>query len=281
MPAIVILRLTILEAVRRRILAAALALGIVFLIVFGVGFHFISGELRFSGREVESIARGGFNAGLTLAGLYAVNFLAIAMGALLSADTLAGEISSGTVQSLVAKPIRRLDIVVGKWLGFALLLGLYTLMMAGGLVLFIYVDTGFAVPGLAPGLALIYLSALLVMTLTLALSSSLSTLATGGIVFGLYGLSFIGGWLEQFGAIIGNSTAVNIGIISSLVIPNDAIWRRAAFEMTPPITQSLGAALGGPFMAISVPSPAMVLYAAFYLAAALALAIRRFSTRDL
>ena len=37
-----------------------------------------------------------------------------AMGALLSADTLAGEISSGSIQTIVTKPLRRSDVVLGK-----------------------------------------------------------------------------------------------------------------------------------------------------------------------
>ena len=44
-----------------------------------------------------------------------------------TADTLAGEISTGTIQAVVAKPVRRVEIVLGKWLGFAALLALYLL----------------------------------------------------------------------------------------------------------------------------------------------------------
>jgi hypothetical protein len=54
---------------------------------------------------------------LLLAGLYAVAFLSVAMGALLSADTLAGEISSGTIQTIVTKPLRRSDVVLGQMAG--------------------------------------------------------------------------------------------------------------------------------------------------------------------
>jgi ABC-type transport system involved in multi-copper enzyme maturation permease subunit len=67
---------------------------------------------------------------LLMAGLYAVTFLSVAMGALLAADTLAGEINSGSIQTIVAKPVRRSDVVFGKWLGFAGLLGLYAILMA-------------------------------------------------------------------------------------------------------------------------------------------------------
>ncbi len=282
MATFVISRLTFLEALRRRILLAAFVLGVAFLVVYGIGVHYMTTEIiRTGGQALKAAMMTTVNNFLAQAGLYAVNFLAIAMGVLVSADTLAGEISSGTIQALVTKPVRRSAIVFGKWLGFAGLLALYLVLMAGGVLAITFVNSSYIVPNLLPGLLLIYLSALVAMSTTLALSSTFSTLATGGIVFGLYGLGFIGGWVEQFGAFFENQTAVNVGIVSSLLIPVDALWRRASYEMTPTLTQSLGFAVGGPFITLSLPSPAMVLYAVLYLLVALALAANQFRRRDL
>src|SRR5688572_819876 len=113
-------RLTFLEAVRRRIVLSAFLLGLAFLVLYGIGLYFIANEtgLPSGAGPTGSLLRSQVYNFLTLAGMYAVNFLTIAMGALISADTLAGEIASGTVQALVTKPIRRADIVLGKWLGF-------------------------------------------------------------------------------------------------------------------------------------------------------------------
>jgi ABC-type transport system involved in multi-copper enzyme maturation permease subunit len=215
---------------------------------------------------------------LILAGLYAVTFLSIAMGALLGADTLAGEIGSGIIQTIVTKPIRRSDVVLGKWLGFALLLSFYSLLMSGGTVLSAYVQSSYAPPNLLAGVALIYFEALLIMTISLAFSSALPGLATGGVVFGLYGLAFIGGWIEQFGSLLQNPTAVKVGIVTSLIIPSEALWRRAAFEMQTPLSGALGMS---PFGTISVPSALMIVYAALYLVIALTAAINTFKHRDL
>jgi len=125
---------------------------------------------------------------------------------------------------------------------------------------------------------LIYLEALLIMTISLAFSSALPGLATGGVVFGLYGLAFIGGWIEQFGSLIHNQTAVKVGIVTSLIIPSEALWRRAAFEMQTPLSGALGMS---PFGTISVPSTLMIVYAVLYLVVALAAAINTFQHRDL
>jgi Cu-processing system permease protein len=281
MATLILARLTFLEAIRRRILLAAFLLGLAFLVLYGVGFCFMAHEISdFRSGTSSEILRNGMYNFLVTAGLYAVNFLAIAMGALVSADTLAGEIGSGTIQAIVTKPVSRAQVVLGKWLGLAVLLALYLVLMAGGVMGIGYVEVGYFVPNVLAGVSLIYLGALLIMTVTLACSSALSTLATGGVIFGLYGIAFIGGWVEQIGALLENNTAVDIGILSSLFIPSDALWRRAAYEMTPPVAQVLGIS-GSPLITFSVPSAAMILYAGVYLLIALALAVRQFQHRDL
>jgi ABC-type transport system involved in multi-copper enzyme maturation permease subunit len=274
--------MTFREAIRRRIVLTGLVLGILFLVVYSVGFGMIFKEIsRENAREGTAFARVAQNEMsnfLLLAGLYAVAFLAVAMGALLSADTLAGEISSGTIQTIVTKPLRRSDVVLGKWLAFASLLALYLLLMAGGIVSSVFLQSGYLPRNLPASLSLIYLEALLVMTFSLACSSAISALATGAMVFGLYGLAFIGGWIEQIGAIFRNQTAVQVGIATSLLFPTEAIWRRASFEMQ----STLGAVLQmTPFVTLSVPNLLMVVYAVLYLLVALAAAVRIFQKRDM
>jgi Cu-processing system permease protein len=279
--------MTFREAIRRRIVLTGLVLGLCFLIIYSLGFHYIitqisravpSATAGLSQQTAVVIADQEAENVLLLAGLYAVTFLSIAMAALLGADTLSGEISSGTIQTVVTKPIRRSAVVVGKWLGFAGLLGLYFLLMAGGTVLSVFLQTGYTPNHLLNGLLLIYFEDLLIMTISLACSSAFSALATGGVVFGLYGLAFIGGWIEQFGTLVQNTTAVKIGIIVSLIIPSETLWRRAAFEMQTPLAAALGMS---PFSTTSVPSPLMIAYAVVYLIITLALAIRIFDKRDL
>jgi hypothetical protein len=154
----VITRLTLLEAARRRILLAAFVLGVVFLALFSLGFHFMSLTVQSVQDTIVSrqMAFGEFYNFVLMAGLYAISFLSIAMGAMLAADTLAGEIGSGTIQSIVAKPIRRFEIVLGKWLGFSVLLGAYLAVMVGGVVGSVWLQTGYLPPNLLPGLSLMY-----------------------------------------------------------------------------------------------------------------------------
>lgn len=278
----IIARMTFRENVRKRIVLTGLVLGLIFLAVFTIGFRmvYING-LNEVDRPNEMLSRMIVTEAtnmLLLAGLYAVTFLSAAMGALLGADTLSGEINSGTIQTIVTKPVRRSDVVIGKWLGFAILLGLYSLLMSGGTVLSIWTQSGYVPPNVLKGLSLIYLESVLIMTLSLFCSSFMSGLATGGVVFGLYGLAFIGGWVEQIGMAIQNQTVVQVGIITSLIIPSESLWRRASFEMQSPISAALGFS---PFSSTSVPSPLMVGYAVIYLVIVLISAISTFRHRDL
>src|SRR5215208_8541075 len=161
----ILTRLTFREAIRRRIMLAGLVLGIGFLIIYSVGLHFISTDMA-QETAANMPSQGAANIMMAeamnfflMAGLYAVTFLSIAMAALLGADTLAGEINSGTIQTIVSKPIRRADVIMGKWLGFAGLLGLYLLLMAGGVVLSMFIQSGYVADNLLNGLGLIYLEA--------------------------------------------------------------------------------------------------------------------------
>jgi len=272
-------RLTFREAVRRKIVLTAILLGAAFLVVYSIGFHLLSSQIsQVAPENVTGVASQEGHNILFLMGLYAVTFLSIAMAALISADTLAGEINSGTIQSVVTKPIRRSDVVIGKWLGFAALLGLYVLLMAGGIVLSLWLQSGYLAPHLVAGIALIYMESLLVMSVALMCSSRLSALATGAVVFGLYGMAFIGGWVEQFGSLFQSQTAIDIGIITSLIIPSESLWRRAAFEMQSPLSGVLGIS---PFGTISVPSTLMIVYAVVYLVVVTLVALRTFNQRDL
>jgi len=79
--------------------------------------------------------------------------------------------------------------------------------------------------------------------------------------------------------VLKNQSAVNVGIVSSLIMPSEAVWKRAAYEMQSSLVRTFGGL--SPFSSPSAPSLVMVLYAVFYAAVVLWLAMRRFSKRDL
>jgi Cu-processing system permease protein len=282
MTTLTIARLSFREASRRKILLAALVLGLLFLTVYGLGFHFIMVEVEKEMGSMGVVALNQIRNFLLMAGMYAVNFLTVMMTVLTSVDTLSGEIASGTIQTLVSKPVRRWEIVLGKWLGFAGMISLYLLLMGGGVMGLVFLRSGYRGPDPLGALALIWLNALVLLSVSLLGGAYLSTLANGVLVFGLYGVAFIGGWIEQFGAFFANRAAseiaMNIGIITSLLIPSEALWKRAAHELQSPLATALGLS---PFTTSAYPSLAMIVYGVFYMVVACALAVRQFGRRDL
>jgi ABC-type transport system involved in multi-copper enzyme maturation permease subunit len=278
----VIARLTFHEARRSRILLAALLLSVLFLVVYGLGINFIITEVRLEargGRGVGTLEEKEILNFLTMAGLYVVNFLALIMTVLTSVATISSEIASGTVQTLASKPVRRWHIVLGKWLGYCIMISLYVLFLGGGVLSIVYLLTDYSPPDLLAGISLIWLNAMVILCLSFLGGSLLSTLTNGVLVFGLFGIAFVGGWIEQIGSVLQNQTAITIGIVTSLLLPTEALWKRAAYHMQ----STLVTAMGGfsPFSAGSVPSVLMVDYAVLYGLIALALTVYAFGRRDL
>lgn len=275
----VIARLTFREAGRRKILFAAIGLGLVFLLIYALGMHFIRQDLERTGEAMNPLVSNQIYNFLLLSGLYVVNFLFAVMTVLTSVDTIAGEITSGTVQALAAKPLHRWEILLGKWLGFTIMLTLYLVLMGGGVLVLHRVLTGYLAPNPWQGLVLIWLNGMVLLNVSLLGGTRLSTLANGVLVLAGYGIAFIGGWVEQIGSFLESTTAVNVGIVSSLLMPTEALWRRAAYEMRSPVVDMMGFS---PFTSgTSVPSQAMVIYAVGYAFVALALALWSFNRRDL
>jgi len=267
---------TFREAARKKLLWTAFLAGAAFLALFATGMHYQAKDLRIA--SVPPFIRHQIFATMLQVGSYAVNLLAVIMTILTSVDTLSGEIASGTIQAIATKPISRWEILMGKWLGFAAMVAAYVVAMLGGVL-----GVGHFIAGVMPqhpfrGGALIFLECLLVLTVTFACGTKFSTLTNGVIVLGLHGIAFIGGWIEQIGAVTSSPRLVTVGVVSSLLMPSESVWRRASFEMQGAFARTLQFS---PFSNASAPSPAMVAYAAIYMLVALAIALYYFHSRDL
>jgi Cu-processing system permease protein len=267
--------LTFHEARRRKMVLAALAMGGLFLLLYALGLYLIDRNLRDEGMSVIE-ARVTYNL-LLMAGLYVVHFLTVMLAIFASVDTVSGEIASHTVQAIATKPLRRWEIIAGKWLGYAGMLVLYLGLLGGGIMLTVYLLVGYVPPNPLAGVGLLMLEALVLLSLSLLGGTYVSTLTNGVLLFMIYGLAFIGAWVEQIGSFLQSRAAVNIGIVTSLLMPVEALWRRAAYLMQPQFVSSVPS----PFSGTSPPSMAMVIYAGLYALLALALAMRGFSKRDL
>lgn len=284
MNVLTIASLTFREAWRKKLVWLALGLGLVFLTLFAVGFHFVLQDIRENSRAASqgSAALGllvsQVSGVLLILGLFAVNFLIVMMTALTSVGSIPAEISSHTIQTIATKPVRRWEIIWGKWLGHGLMLFVYVVFMVGGLTLIPYVISDYLPPNLGVGLLLLVLEGLIVLSLAILGGTVFSTLANGVFVFMLYGIAFIGSWVEQIGAAMNSETAVQVGVVASLIMPSEAMWRMVSDLMQPAVVRGIGAS---PISVFSRPSNAMVAYAVVYVVLLLAGALWQFNKKDL
>jgi ABC-type transport system involved in multi-copper enzyme maturation permease subunit len=268
--------ITFREAARKKILWTALLAGAAFLLVFGIGLQFQVGDFRHS--SVPPFLRYQVISAMLMIGLYTVDLLAVVMMTLSSVDTIAGEITSGTIHAIATKPVPRWQILIGKWLGFVGMSGVYVALTFGGAIAEGYWIGGVMAQHPLRGGLLIFLECVVAVSVTFLFGTWFSTLTSGVVTLGLLAVAFLGGWLEQMSGFTEGSRLAMVGIISSLIMPSEAIWRRAAFEMESPLS---GALQFSPFADVSIPSGAMIGYAVVYLLIALAIAVYHFGERDL
>lgn len=268
--------LTFHEAWRRRMVLLALVLGVAFVLLYSIGIRLIHADIADDNTSLI-IKNQAYNF-LLLAGMYVIHFLTVMLAIFASVDTISGEIATHTIHAIAIKPMRRWQIVLGKWLGYALMLPVYIVLLTGGIMLSTYLILGYAPPNPIQAISLQCLEALVLLSLSLLGGTRLSTLTNGVALFMLYGVAFIGTWVEQIGSLLESPAAVRVGIVTSLIMPVETLWRRVAYVLQPPIISRTNFS---PFSAFSVPSSAMVIYAGVYVLVVLLLAMRSFSRRDL
>jgi ABC-type transport system involved in multi-copper enzyme maturation permease subunit len=272
----IVARVTLREAARRKILWTALIVAVLLLAAFAIALRLQM--LEFETRPMSPFVRYQVKAGMLMIGLYTCDLLAVVMTILTSIDTIAGEISSGTIHAIATKPLARWELLVGKFLGFVGMIAAYVTLTFAGTVAVAYAVAGVLPENPIQGLALIVFECVVVLAVTFLLGTWFSTLTCGVLALGLQGVAFMGGWLEQVSGFSQSESIVTLGVASSLLMPSESLWRRAAFEMQTPLAGSLSFS---PFANVSIPSVTALVYAAVFGFCVLSAAVWRLSQRDL
>ena len=280
MSSIAIARVTVLEAINRRLMLWAGVLSVAFLALFWLGFTLLFREVKAEGDgELEAQFAATL---LSIMGLYVVSFLTCFIAMLLSVGAVSSEADSGALQAVLARPLRRSSWLLQRWAALAFLAAMYAILMGGALLLVARVSSGHSPAAPGRTLALMAFQAVAVLTLGLFASTRLSTVPAGVVAFSLFGLAWLAGIIEFIGGAIANEPMVNAGIGISLLMPSDALWRAASFYAqagSGVLTQLESDGL--PFAAASAPRAALLWWAAGWIAVLLFLALRGFKRRDL
>ena len=99
----------------------------------------------------------GEGAIITILALWMVYLLSSMLTIVFTANMISGEVEAGTFAILVPKPLTRVDIVVGKWLGYALIVCAYTALMCLAFLAVIRWQTGYWPSGAFSALGLLEL----------------------------------------------------------------------------------------------------------------------------
>jgi len=270
--------LTLREASRRRVVWALLGMTVVLLALGSWGFSRVADEFGGLGILEARIAASTI---LNLV-MFGLSLIAALGTAFLAGPTLAGEVESGIALAVLARPVRRSAVVVGKWLGLVVFGGSFVVVAGLGQFFIVDATVGYWPPQAFTGLALLALQTTALLTLALLLSTVISPMASGIVAVGLFGATWIAGVVGGLGAAFDNQALAQMGDVSRLVLPTDGLWRGAmsAFQH-PALGFFLAEAEGFPFLGTGLPGTGYLLYAVAWVAAVLGLAVLTFGRRDL
>src|SRR5438067_8800086 len=142
-----IARFTLQEAISRRLILAGVVISLGFIGLFTLGFHFaFEKSLENSPSAEARLSLGVAFATLTLFGVYVVNYLASFLALFLSVGAVSGEIDAGTLHAVLARPLNRSEFIMGRWLGYVVMIVAYVVAMTGLVLLVARLVSGYEVP---------------------------------------------------------------------------------------------------------------------------------------
>jgi len=275
--------LTLREAVRRRVVWALVVLTVALLTLSGWGFSRLAGLDTEFGDLTTGQARMVASQLLNLV-MFGLSLIAALGTAFLAGPTLAGEVESGMALSVLARPVRRSAVLLGKWLGLVAFGSGYVAVAGFAQFLVVRWAVGYWPPDPVAGLTLLAGQTVVLLTLGLLLSSVVSPMASGVVAVGLFGATWVAGVVGGVGQALGNEGVERVGTVSRVLLPTDGLWRGAmhAFQ-DPSALLQFGGADGEafPFLSVAPLTAAYLGWAVVWVAMVWGLAAVSFVRRDL
>lgn len=235
-PIAIIARLTLREAFRRRLLWVLVGLTALIVVLTWWAFGRIADASPISG-PVQILAVSQVTVMLAFMFSFVLAMTAVFAGS----PAIGPDIENGLLLTMLARPIRRSDVMLGRWFGLAAVLVVYALV-AGYLELgAVVLATGYT--PVDPLMAPLYLAgeSLILLTLAIVLSTRVASVAGGAVAVVGYGLAWMAGVMGGVGEAFNNDVLRWAGIVARLILPSDVLWRGSAGALSPP-ESTLGAA---------------------------------------
>jgi ABC-type transport system involved in multi-copper enzyme maturation permease subunit len=282
---IVIARLTVRELVRRRVVWVLAGLTVISVVLVSWGLDRLVSLAREHGTNELEIRIGVSQVLILIAFMF--SFVLAMTAAFIGAPAIGGDLESGVALAILARPLRRTEVLLGRWLGSALVVVLYTVASGVLAVSAATLISGFAPPDTFLAVAFLSGQALVLLTLTLALGSVLPSIAAGAIAVVGFGLGWMAGVLAGVAAALGVGALGQVAETSRWLFPSDGLWRGVVYGLEPPLVVLIAAgsvprfADANPFYASTPPPLPFVIWSIGWMALVLGVASWRFERRDL
>lgn len=271
----IIARSTFREMLGRKVLMWGAILSLALLGLYTLGLSLIRREMTVEGFDTVVATM------LAVLALYVVSFMGSFLALVLSAGSVATEIDNGLIHAVIARPISRLRWLLERWLAISAMVTVYTVVMASAMMFLADLVLGYDPVSPSGTLALMALQVTVMSAFGVLLSTRLSAVASGVVLFALFGVAWMGGIIEFIGRTIPSDALVDTGIVTSLVMPTDGLWKAASYYASTAEFQATFDGFGLPFASVTPPTIPFIAWSLAYLAVLVALAVRHFSRRDL
>ena len=281
---LVMAQLTIREISRRRILWVLTILSLVSVALVGWGVSRLVGLSRQNDVNAYELEIGVSQILILIAFMF--SFVLAMSAAFLAAPAIASDVETGTVLAMLARPMHRADLVVGRWLGLAIIVAVYA--AGSGLLAIVVVRfiSDYSPPSTAVALGFLAFQAVAVMTAALALGTRLPGIAAGAVTVVLFGLGWFTGVLGSLSNAFGVKSLAGLGDVFRLLFPTDGLWRGVIYGLEPSqvvvATEQGGrVAQSNPFFADAPPPVAFTVWCVVWVVLVLGLGAWLFRRREL
>jgi Cu-processing system permease protein len=270
------------ESTRRRVFAVVLVLTVAFLALYAAGTE-AAFDATGTGGAGEPIADEVVT-GSTLLGLamFTTLFLGCVLAVFLTLGAVRGDAERGLLQPIVVRPVGRTSLLLGRYVGAALISAVYVVAVYSAAMVITGV-TGDWWPDdpVGPGAGLV-LAVLVIAALSLLGSVFLSSIANGIAVFMIFGAGLTAGLLGQIGDALSVQTLEDVAKVSSWILPFEALYQAGLHALTQETSGVTGVIVRlGPFGGAQDAGPVLWLWAVAYLGLVGAAARAGFARRDL
>jgi ABC-type transport system involved in multi-copper enzyme maturation permease subunit len=284
-PILVIARLTVQETSRRRLILALIILTLIVVGVSAWGFQKITTVTNGEGTTLPPEQVALITSQLLIVVTFMFSGVLALSAAVVAGPLISSEVESGLLLSILARPVRRSEVVIGKWLGLAVLVALYAAGSAFLELAAVDWATGYVPPHPIQLVLYVGMEGLALLSLGLLLSTRLSGITGGVIALVAWLMGWIGGVVGDIGAGLQNDAVEKVGLITHTILPTDLLWRGAIYALEPDaflatMRAAGAAARANPFFAADPPPILFLLWVVVWFGLMLGLSVWSFRARE-